>query len=80
MRVDGGGKDMHYSRHDFLKVAVAALPIVGVPWFYSNPAHAGSAREGAYGQARADRIHRRAMEEAIARAGQRPQDTLRTSK
>jgi hypothetical protein len=71
---------MRYSRHDFLKVAGAALPILGVPWFYSNPAHAGVAREGAYSQARADKIHRHAMEEAIARSSQRPEDTLRPSK
>ena len=70
---------MHYSRQDFLKVAVAALPIVGSPWFYTNQAHAGVAGEGTYSQARADRIHRHAKEEAIAQAGKRPKDTLRPS-
>jgi len=71
---------MHYSRHDFLKVAVAALPVLGAPWFYANPAHATVAGEGAYSQEQADRIHRQAMEQALARAGKRPKDTLRPSK
>jgi len=57
---------MHNSRQDFLKVAVAVLPALGAPWVYSDPARAGVAGQGAYSQAQADRIHRRAMERAIA--------------
>jgi hypothetical protein len=63
---------MHYSRHEFLKVAAATLPALGAPWLYSDPAHAEEAEEtrgGAYSQAQADKIHRQAMEQAIARAG-----------
>lgn len=71
---------MHYSRHDFLKVAVAMLPIVGVPWFYSSTARAGVEIEGAYSQAQADRIHSHSMEEAITQAGRRPGDIVRPSR
>jgi hypothetical protein len=71
---------MHYSRHDFLKAAVAVLPLLGMPWFYTRPARAGAARGGAYGQERAARIHRQAMEEAMAKSGKRPKDTLRPSR
>ena len=67
---------MHYSRHEFLKVAVATLPALGAAWFYSDPAHAGVTKKGPYSQAEADEIHRQAMERAIARAGKRPEDTL----
>ena len=71
---------MHYSRHEFLKVAAATLPALGAPWLYSDPAHAGVAGERGYSQAQADKIHRQAMEQAIARAGKKPKDTLRPSK
>ena len=71
---------MHYSRHEFLKVAAATLPALGAPWLYSNPAHAEQTREGAYSQSQADKIHRQAMEQAIARAGKKPKDTLRPSR
>ena len=71
---------MHYSRHEFLKVAAATLPALGAPWLYSNPAHAEQTGEGAYSQAQADKIHSQAMEQAIARAGKKPNDTLRPSK
>jgi hypothetical protein len=68
---------MHYSRRDFLKVAAAGLPVVGVPWFYASAAHASVGIVGAYTQAQADRIHNRSLEEAIRQAGRRPEDTLR---
>ncbi len=71
---------MHYSRQDFLKIAVAALPFLGAPWFYSDSARAGVTAKGAYSQGQADSIHRQAMERAIARAGKKPKDTLRPSK
>ena len=70
----------YYSRHEFLKVAVAALPILGVSLFNAGPAHAGADRGRAYGQAQAARIHRQAMEAAMAKAGKRPKDTLRPSR
>ena len=68
---------MYYSRRDFLKVAAAGLPVVGVPWLYSSAAHASEGIVGAYTQAQADRIHTRSVEEAIRQAGRRPEDTVR---
>jgi hypothetical protein len=65
---------MDYSRRDFLKIAAAGLPVVGVPWFYSSTAHAGVETEGAYSQAQADSIHNRSTEEAIRRAGKKPEE------
>jgi len=66
---------MDYSRRDFLKVAAAGLPVVvGAPWFSSSAAHAREETEGAYAQARADRIHNRSMEEAIRQAGEKPEE------
>ena len=51
---------MTYSRHDFLRIAVAGLPVVtGVPWLLTGAAHARSSMEGEYDQAQADRIHNR---------------------
>jgi hypothetical protein len=47
---------------------------VGVPWFYSSAAHAGVETEGAYSQAQADSIHNRSTEEAIRRAGKKPEE------
>ncbi len=66
---------MHYSRRDFLKVAAAGIPVaVGVPWIFSGAAHARGEIKGAYSQAQADTIHSRSMEEAIRRAGERPEE------
>ena len=61
-----------YSRHDFLRIAAAGLPVViGAPWLCSGVAHARAEMEGGYTQAQADRIHNRSTEEAIRRAGER---------
>jgi hypothetical protein len=65
---------MHYSRRDFLRVATAGLPVVGMPWFFSSVAHAGAEPEGRYAQARADRIHNRSTEEAIRQADEDPEE------
>lgn len=66
---------MHYSRRDFLKVAAVGLPVaVGASWFSSSAAHARGEIEGAYTQAQADTIHSRSIEEAIRRAGGRPEE------
>ena len=53
---------MTYSRHDFLRIAVAGLPVVtGVPWLLT-------------GAAQADRIHNRSTEAAIRQAGKNPEE------
>ena len=66
---------MHYSRHDFLRIAAAGLPVVvGAPWFCSGAAHASAKTEGGYTQAQADRIHNRSMEGAIRQAGESPEE------
>ena len=67
---------MAYSRHDFLRIAAAGLPVVvGAPWLCSGAAHARAKKtEGGYIQAQADRIHNRSMEEAIRQAGESPEE------
>jgi hypothetical protein len=66
---------MTYSRHDFLRIAVAGLPVVtGVPWLFTGAAHARSSMEGEYDQAQADRIHNRSTEAAIRQAGKNPEE------
>jgi hypothetical protein len=66
---------MHYSRHDFLRIAAAGLPIViGAPWLCSSAAHARADMEGGYTQRQADRIHNRSTEEAIMQAGEKPEE------
>ena len=66
---------MAYSRHDFLKIAVAGLPVVtGVPWLFTSSARAGADMEGQYTQAQADTIHNRSTEAAIRRAGKDPEE------
>lgn len=65
---------MRYSRHDFLRVAAAGLPVVGIPWFFSSVVNAGAERQGEYAQARADRIHMHSTEEAIRRADEEPEE------
>ena len=65
---------MNYSRRDFLKFAAAGLPVVGAAWNYATVARAATQPEGAYTQARADRIHSRSTAEAIERAGEEPED------
>ena len=66
---------MTFSRHDFLRIAVAGLPVVtGVPWLFAGAAHARPSPEGGYDQARADRIHYRSTESAIRRAGKDPEE------
>jgi hypothetical protein len=64
---------MHYSRRDFLKVAVAGLPVVGLPLFFPGVAPAREA-EKEYTQAQAAAIHKRSVEDAIRRAGERPEE------
>jgi len=66
---------MTYSRHDFLRIAAAGLPVVvGAPWLCSGAAHARAKTEGGYTQEQADRIHNRSMEEAIGQAGESPEE------
>jgi hypothetical protein len=66
---------MAYSRHDFLRIAAAGLPVVvGAPWLCSGVAHARAKTEGGYTQAQADRIHNRSTEEAIRQAGEKPEE------
>lgn len=66
---------MTYSRHDFLRIAVAGLPVVtGVPWLLTGTALARSSTRGQYTQAQADRIHYRSTEAAIRRAGKNPEE------
>lgn len=65
---------MNYSRRDFLKFAAAGLSVAGMSANYSSAARAGTRTEGAYTQARADRIHNRSTEEAIKRAGEDPEE------
>jgi len=66
---------MHYSRHEFLKVAAAGLPVVvGAPWLCSGAADARAKTEGGYTQAQADTIHNRSTEEAIRQAGEKPEE------
>jgi hypothetical protein len=66
---------MHYSRHEFLKVVAAGLPVVvGAPWLCSGAAHARAKTEGGYTQAQADTIHNRSTEEAIRQAGEKPEE------
>lgn len=66
---------MAYSRRDFLKIAVAGLPVVvGAPWLCSSAAHAKAELKGGYTQAQADRIHNRSTEKAIRRAGEKPEE------
>ena len=65
---------MDYNRRYFLRIAAAGLPVVGAPWLYSGAAHARAEPEGAYSQARADEIHNRSTEEAIRRAGEKPEE------
>ena len=65
---------MHYSRRDFLRFAAAGLPVVAASWNYATVARAGTRREGAYTQARADRIHSRSTAEAIEQAGEDPEE------
>ena len=66
---------MAYSRHDFLRIAAAGLPVVvGAPWLCSGVAHAIAKTEGGYTQAQADRIHNRSTEEAIRQAGEKPEE------
>ncbi|MBA2533388.1 MAG: twin-arginine translocation signal domain-containing protein [Rubrobacter sp.] len=65
---------MHYSRRDFLKFAAAGLPVVGASWNYATTARAGTRTEGAYTQARADRVHSHSTAEAIERAGENPEE------
>ena len=66
---------MSYSRRDFLKIAVAGLPVVvGAPWLCSSAAHAKAEMEGGYTQAQADRIHNRSTKKAIRQAGEKPEE------
>jgi hypothetical protein len=66
---------MTYSRHDFLRIAVAGLPVVtGVPWLFTSAAHARSSTDDGYTQAQADRIHYRSTEAAIRQAGKKPEE------
>jgi hypothetical protein len=63
---------MHYSRRDFLRVATAGIPVAGMPWFFSSVARAEAPARERYAQTRADKIHKRATEEAIRQAGEDP--------
>ncbi len=66
---------MTYSRHDFLRIAAAGLPVVtGVPWLFASAAHALSSTDDQYGQAQADRIHYRSTEAEIRLAGKKPEE------
>jgi hypothetical protein len=66
---------MAYSRHDFLRIAAAGLPVmIGVPWLCTSAAHARTRMEGGYTQAQADRIHNRSTEAAIRQAGESPEE------
>jgi hypothetical protein len=65
---------MHYSRRAFLKIATAGIPIAGAPWLFSSMARAEAGPRGRYAQTRADKIHKRSMEEAIRQAGEDPEE------
>ncbi len=65
---------MDYNRRYFLTIAAAGLPVAGMPWLYSGAAHARAEPEGSYTQAQADAIHNRSTEEAIRKAGEKPEE------
>jgi hypothetical protein len=64
----------HYTRRDFLRVAAAGLPVVGIPWYFSSAARAGAETEAGYAQARADLIHNRSTEEEIKQSNEDPEE------
>ena len=65
---------MECSRRDFLNVAAAGLAVVGVYGLFPSATHATEEVKGAYAQARADRIHKRSVEEAIRQGGAIPEE------
>ena len=65
---------MECSRREFLNVAAAGFAVVGVYGLFPGAANATGGIEGAYAQARADRIHARSMEEEISQEGANPEE------
>ena len=65
---------MECSRRDFLSFAAAGLAVVGVYGLLPSATYATEEAKGAYAQARADRIHKRSVEEAIRQGGAIPEE------
>ena len=65
---------MECTRRDFLNVAAAGLTVVGVYGLLPSATYASEEARGAYAQTRADRIHKRSVEEEIIQGGAMPEE------